>query len=840
MEFSELFKNITGNTPYPWQQRLYQSFLDGKIPTYLDIPTGLGKTSIMVIWLIAKAKSKTDNNIKIPTRLIYIVDRRVIVDQATDEAQNILEKINSIPDLKKVSCLSISKFRGGGGTSDSRDWLRYPEEPAIIVGTIDMIGSRLFFSGYGISHKLRSFYAGLLGQDSLILLDETHLSPAMMSALKDMHKNSQNTGQDLFPPRVMFMSATQPDKVDQNDVFTLNLEDLKNDRIKKRYEAKKNVEIINIGKKEDKLKTVKECSDKIQGRILIYLQKPKDVKDMANLLKKDGKEAIILTGTLRGYERDKLAENDIWKSFLSNNNTGSNKSSFLVSTSAGEVGVDLDADHMICDISTFDALVQRLGRVNRSGGRNSKIFIIYSDDDLKKSKISESLTKTKDLLVDLTKDGTFDASPSNISKIPYEQKEGTFLPPPEIQPLTIDILEMLALTSLHKQYSSRPEIHYWLRGKEKQSLPETQLVWREDVKHIVGLKPEKIQDVLDHYRILPHEIAHDYSHTVYKFLNSITENSAEKAIIIKSNGDCVSKAIGDIDKDEIAFATIILPCHVGGLDPDGFINKSGKHVTDVADNKKYLERTRLIIEHNINENTHQVLENIQGNEINEELDKWTRNNPLMLLLEQIKIEEDNEEIYKEIQYYAKRAEQQQSRSTKEQTLQDHHTDTENASKKITKAMILPKTVKEAVILASKFHDEGKAREHWQTCMHVQGDKPLAKTGRNKRPLNMDGFRHEFASVVECIDRNEEIKDHSEKDLILHLIASHHGWARPCFMPEVIHHEKTSCKKETKEIFEDVMRRYHKLQKRFGVWGLAWLEGLVRGADWYASENPSGG
>ena len=40
---------------------------------------------------------------------------------------------------------------------------------------------------------------------------------------------------------------------------------------------------------------------------------------------------------------------------------------FLVATSAGEVGVDLDADHMVCDLVAWERMVQRLGRVNRRG-----------------------------------------------------------------------------------------------------------------------------------------------------------------------------------------------------------------------------------------------------------------------------------------------------------------------------------------------------------------------------------------------------------------------------------------------------------------------------------------
>ena len=34
---------------------------------------------------------------------------------------------------------------------------------------------------------------------------------------------------------------------------------------------------------------------------------------------------------------------------------------YLVATSAGEVGVDLDADHLVCDLSTLDSMIQRLG-----------------------------------------------------------------------------------------------------------------------------------------------------------------------------------------------------------------------------------------------------------------------------------------------------------------------------------------------------------------------------------------------------------------------------------------------------------------------------------------------
>jgi CRISPR-associated endonuclease/helicase Cas3 len=62
-----------------------------------------------------------------------------------------------------IGPLPISTSRGQ--FIDNREWLHDPSKPAIIVGTVDMIGSRLLFSGYGVSQKMRPMHAGLLGVD---------------------------------------------------------------------------------------------------------------------------------------------------------------------------------------------------------------------------------------------------------------------------------------------------------------------------------------------------------------------------------------------------------------------------------------------------------------------------------------------------------------------------------------------------------------------------------------------------------------------------------------------------------------------------------------------------
>src|SRR5690349_15910207 len=60
-----------GESPFPWQSALLQRFLEGRVPRALDIPTGLGKTATIAIWLLARAAGAP-----VPRRLVYVVDRR--------------------------------------------------------------------------------------------------------------------------------------------------------------------------------------------------------------------------------------------------------------------------------------------------------------------------------------------------------------------------------------------------------------------------------------------------------------------------------------------------------------------------------------------------------------------------------------------------------------------------------------------------------------------------------------------------------------------------------------------------------------------------------------------
>ena len=117
-DFGERFKDLTDHDPFEWQRRLFEGhFIKGDLPSALDLPTGLGKTSVMAIWYLARRAG-----VPVPRRLVYVVDRRAVVDQATAVADEIKER-------SRDSALRISTLRGR--YADNRQWL---EDPAAFRG----------------------------------------------------------------------------------------------------------------------------------------------------------------------------------------------------------------------------------------------------------------------------------------------------------------------------------------------------------------------------------------------------------------------------------------------------------------------------------------------------------------------------------------------------------------------------------------------------------------------------------------------------------------------------------------------------------------------------------
>ena len=160
--------------------------------------------------------------------------------------------------------------------------------------------------------------------------------------------------------------------------------------------------------------------------VLVFGRLVEDVETITKRLPL--KSTRQLTGTMRGRDRDSLVETPIFQRFLPQSNrnpkvTPAPGTVFLICTSAGEVGVNISADQMVCDLSTFESMTQRFGRVNRFGDcANTRIDIVYPKEFCKKDRksgnrnvneLDQRREKTKALLKQLNGNG----SPAALDKL---------------------------------------------------------------------------------------------------------------------------------------------------------------------------------------------------------------------------------------------------------------------------------------------------------------------------------------------------------------------------------------------------------------------------------------
>ena len=99
-----------------------------------------------------------------------------------------------------------------------------------------------------------------------------------------------------------------------------------------------------------------------------------------------------------------------------------------------------------------------------------------------------------------------------------------------------------------------------------------------------------------------------------------------------------------------------------------------------------------------------------------------------------------------------------------------------------------------------------------------------------------GYRHEFGSLREFADEYQGELAEDTLDLAMHLIATHHGRGRPHFPKGGF---DPDARAKSAEIALDSVRRFARLQRKYGYWQLAWFENLLRCADAKASADKGG-
>ncbi len=905
-----------------WQRRLLELLLTGEPPRALDLPTGLGKTSVMALWLIALAEQmRNGGRPLLPRRLVYVVDRRAVVDQASEEAVRLAEALRRRPELAGMRAalglgegesLPVSTLRGR--LADNRAWLADPSRPAIIVGTVDMTGSRLLFSGYGVSRGMRPVHAALLAVDSLFVLDESHLVPPFQKLLERI----ADAGGRIWPERglarplrVLPLSATGEEK---ENAFTLTSGDEADGIVARRLHAPKRLEVRRIGtggKKDVLIRKLTEAAwdlafDEEDGPRMAAREEPRavrvivfaDHRDVAQKVaaalgkrakgKKRGDppraHVELFTGARRVKEREEAAARLGSLGLLAGRRESGderNRPVFPVATSAGEVGVDLDADHMVGDLVELGRMIQRFGRVNRLGGlADSSIVVLVDGDALKKEKDESRKARLRAAGHALERLGG-DASPSALQRLKADEPElvkEASTPPPLHPPLEPAHVEAWAMTSLRegKHAGWRPDIRPWLRGWVKEE-PQATLVWRKHLPWPEGMRQPEEAEVEAFFRAAPPHLlemleapAELLARVLVRragHLEKMLEKEAAEAddgsrpgakpalVALAPSGDfsgawtlerlAAEKASALVPR--IADRVLVVSRELGGLEKNGLLDGTAAHEPAALDadwGEEWLESVgyRVRLHRAGNEREDEAEGAGSGDAPRHAAGGWRPVHELVL-----KNGADDGPLEWLVVEALHRRDGQEGGgpvASCDYGLLPHLQDVEREAGDLAARLGLPTEWREILQIAGRWHDRGKDRVRWQLAAGREGVSPqqrlrgrvepeaaLAKTAGPFRPQLLGGYRHEFGSLLDALQDGElAALPEDRRDIILHLVAAHHGRARPLIPAIDPLHPPTRLGR----IAAETALRFTRLQKRFGPWGLAWLEELLRAADRRAS------
>lgn len=908
-----------GDTPFPWQERLFTRFRDGAIERSLDIPTGLGKTAVMAIWLVARAC-----NAALPRRLVYVVDRRAVVDQATEVAGGLRDFVDRTPELKQAlglgeRSLPISTLRGQH--VDNKEWLEDPASPAIIVGTVDMIGSRLLFEGYRTTRKMRPYHAGLLGVDTLVVLDEAHLVPPFEKLIEAVAE-----GGAVFGPREEALRALVPSfkllslsatgRALAGKSFVLQDADLQHRIVQRRLDAPKRltVHMLDQTKLADALA---EQAWQLAGsgtrpvRCIVFCNS----RDVAAATQaaideraKGTADTELFVGGRRVVEREAAAMSLKKLGFLAGSNVERTRAAFLIATSAGEVGVDLDADHMVSDLVAWERMVQRLGRVNRRGDGEASVVVVVEpkpaefDDALRKGpedrtkKESEAVetferkhawARALDCLPPVTDSGS-DASPGAIRALKLRANTDPALqaildaattPAPLRPALSRALVDAWSMTSL-REHTGRPEIEPWLRGWVEDD-PQTAVVWRrhlpvrtqggtatnEEIEGFFEAAPPHASEVLETetFRVVEWLTARAKALAAAPERPEQTSTALDDgedeesvpmrpddvvAFVLTAAGDLRRIVqLGDLTRDDdmragkrrtedlkrdLAGATLVVDARLEGLRENGLMDRAAQHRPPTLDedppwSSVGAEGTGAAA------STAPVRFRVQiasaGQPLAVDPTLWRERFRFVT-----EVSDDGEpRRWLVVHKWRHDAATEEDRSAgRPQLLDEHHTWTERCARDLARRLGLRDEYVETLAIAARLHDEGKRARRWQRAFNARGDGVYAKTRGPSSPALLDGYRHEFGSLPYA-EKDARLRALPEdlEDLALHLIAAHHGFARPVIGTKGCEDAPPSALDERAR---QVALRFARLQKRWGPWGLAWWEALLRAADQQASRD----
>jgi CRISPR-associated endonuclease/helicase Cas3 len=915
-DFAVFLQEVYDRRPFPWQQALVERVLaEGRWPDVLDVPTGLGKTSVIdVAVFVAAARPELARR-----RLFFVVDRRLIVDEAYEHARTLAAGLRSPsgPVSARIAevltqpgddiPLQVNRMRGG--VTWSWRWLDRPDRFAVITGTIDQVGSRLLFRGYGVGEYLRPIDAALVGTDSLIVIDEAHLAQpfhATVRALRDLETAGHG-------PTLVTMSATSPAEPDAV-VHRIGRADEEDDVAGRRLRAQRRMHLLcppTTGKKAATVvpKTMTAWAEaligpadsgRVVGVICNTVARARAVFDQINV------DCVLLTGRVRPIDRDHLLHT-WYERIRAGRHRGPGCPLVVVATQTVEVGANIDLDALVTESAALPALIQRLGRLNRLGELPvAHALVVHDqsrgDDDpvygparLATWSWLSSLVEPIDATPDAEALGAgLPVSPLALRHLreglSSHQEHAMRPPQPYIPVLSADTLDAWTKTSpppcpdppvapyLHGLSHGRPDVAVvWRAG-----LPENPEEWTGPLQAVPPAREEALEIPLAAVRRWLAGQAEMEVSDLEGQPDQDDRPGTGALIAVRYAGG--GRAVVPLRPEEIEPGdTIVVRSEVGGCDEYGWNPTSSEPVLDVADLAERrvhpIIRVRPELLTTVGHYYPDLAPRLNGlvamgadpDEIPAPADfrkalsavgdpdrPFLRN--LSLLAEDCSLLSYPDARGHSVIMLVGRggghrgdqgALESATGARKRMSLHAHQGAVAVRAAEFARNLGLPKELIAAVAKAGAWHDNGKRDPRFQAMLYQRPLRAhrdsllLAKSGMDPadqealhqariRSGYPDGMRHEALSA-------QIAQAGGLSDLIVHLVATHHGRGRP-LLPPVHDPDPQRIKVDGIEVILDTSQtvdwtspaRFTGLQREYGRWGLALLETIVRLADIWCS------
>lgn len=933
--FAKFFQEVYGADPFPWQEEAARRACAGAWPSPIGLPTAAGKTAMIDIAVFALACEAAHS----ARRIFFVVDRRVVVDEATERA----EKLASILQRKLFTepssisgrvAAALQRLAGGGdaapllvatlrgGIARDDSWTESPLQPTVCCSTVDQVGSSILFRAYGV----RSAYnwpmrAALAGNDALIIIDEAHTSRPFVQTM-DLVRRYRAWAQEPVPATltVVQMSATSEEEV----VFPATLDaELANPILRARWQAEKPTRLVPVEPASgehaetggftalaralvEQARTVQGTGAKVVGVVANRVGTARRVFE--ELSKELGAKVVLFTGRARPYDRDRL-----WEECRGVVGIGRAEVPeaplFVVATQCIEVGANIDFDALVTELASIDALEQRFGRLNRAGRPGPSLGVIVAQKDQINSKhvdyiYGSAMPATWAFLVNSAAGGrrgkgkkqrepVVDMGVLAIRSRSLKGPDRLTLAPlrrdaPVLMPMHMDRLVQTSPVS-----ALNPDVSLFLHGPQT-GPADVQVVWRAD---IVERRPEDWADIVALCPPVASEAVMVPIWSVRRWMNN--EQPPELADVegmegiegVADGGDLVVRWRGADESGPVPVSaiqpgdTIVVPSNYGGCDDWGWTGLRSGMVRDIGDEVRVGSRAilrlhdKLVDEWPADAGGSEELRAIafglrtanRVEDARQELNRlsvhraatvWVREAAGALARARRLRMLPNPVSEGEVGALSGRTDFYQesgaSAHTREVPLESHLRESGDRAMQYAQALKLGPRLQATVMWAARLHDIGKADPRFQAWLHggvpVAQEEYLAKSETNwqnraaiRRAREIAGYpaggRHELQSVALLIAGKFSPPDEVDGELLLHLIASHHGRCRP-FAPVVfdmnpveVHYKALSAlsRHGLESTGSGLAERFWKLTRRYGWHGLAYLEMLVRLTDHRQSE-----